>query len=175
MPGGSLTARPPPDHRGLGLGFIAIEPTTEAGDTTTIYSGPFWPVIDVDQLRQAMRIDGTVTDHQLNHTAINAVSEVNTDLNYWRKEREAEGVTTLADVPAESINDTSVNLHHYRRAVYALTQANLVEPLSRLRCTARKGNQEADELLPQITELYRDAVGLFKTFWSITHTTVELI
>jgi hypothetical protein len=156
------------------MSFIAIEPTTETGDTTTISSGPFWPVIDVDQLRQAMRIDGTVTDHRLNHAAINAVSEVNADLNYWRKEREAEGVTTLADVTAESINDTSVNLHHYRRAVYALTQANLVERYRSFDATA-KGNQEADELTPQITELYRDARWAIRNILGITHTTVELI
>ena len=156
------------------MSFIAIEPTTETGDITTITSDPFWPTIDVDQLRQAMRIDGTVTPCRLNHAAINAVIEVNADLTYWRKEREAEGIKTLADAPAEVINNTSVNLHHYRRAVYALTQANLVERYRSFDATA-KGSKEADELEPQIAELYRDARWAIRNILGITHTTVEII
>ena len=156
------------------MSFIAIEPTIENGDTTTISSGPFWPVINVDQIRQSMRIDGTVTPDRLNHAAINAVSEVNADLAYWRKEREAEGIQTLAAAPAEVINDISVNLHHYRRAVYALTHANLVERYRSFDATA-KGSKEADELEPQITELYRDARWAIRNILGITHTTVELI
>lgn len=100
------------------MSFIAVAPTVTTGDTTTINSGDFWPVIDIDQLRQAMRIDGTVTDERLCHAAISAIGEINADLNYWRSEQLANGYTALASVPAEQINGTNIHVHAYRRAVY---------------------------------------------------------
>ena len=156
------------------MSFIAVAPTVTTGDTTTINSGDFWPVIDIDQLRQAMRIDGTVTDERLCHAAISAIGEINADLNYWRTERLANGNLTLAEVPAEQINGVSIHVHAYRRAVYALTHANLIERYRSFDTTA-KGSKEADELAPQISELYRDARWAVRNILGIPHTTVELI
>lgn len=156
------------------MSFIALEPSPEATPGASLPNATFWPVIELDTLRRATRLDGTVTAERLTHAAINAIAEVNADLSDWRSERQADGYTSLAEVPAEEINGQSLYLHHYRRAVYALTQAGLTERYRGFDATA-KGEQQAEAREPEIDDLYRDARWAVRNILGIPHSTVELI
>lgn len=94
---------------------------------TRISAGAFWPDIVLRELRLAVRLPGRVTTSRLLHTATGAVAHVTRELEAWQQEQQAAGHQTLADVPAPVINGESVNLWHWRNAVYTATRALILE------------------------------------------------
>ena len=155
------------------MSFITTSPLPETV-TTIISNSTFWPDIDLSQLRDAVRIDGTVTDNRLTHAVINAISSVNRDLSDWRQEQKTAGATTLNDVEAEEINGESELTQLYLRAVYATTKANLIERYRDYDATG-DGHKSADKLELSADDLYRDARFAIRDIIGETHTTVELI
>lgn len=156
----------------MSTGFIANAPTSPAEGE--IDSSPFWPAISLPDLRDTVRLDGTVTTARLKHAVIDAITSVNRDLADWRRAREAEGVATLAAVPGEVINGDSAYLHSYRRAVYAMTRANLLERYADYSATG-DGVKGADAKIISSDDLYRDARFAIRDILGTTHNTVELI
>ena len=156
----------------MSTGFIANAPTSPAEGE--IDSSPFWPAISLPDLRDTVRLDGTVTTARLKHAVIDAISSVNRDLADWRRAREAEGVATLAAVPGEVINGESAYLHSYRRAVYAMTRANLLERYTDYSATG-DGVKGADAKIISSDDLYRDARFAIRDILGTTHITVALI
>ena len=156
----------------MSTGFIANAPTSPAEGE--IDSSPFWPAISLPDLRDTVRLDGTVTTARLKHAVIDAITSVNRDLADWRRAREAEGHATLAAVPSEVINGESAYLHSYRRAVYAMTRANLLERYTDYSATG-DGVKGADAKIISSDDLYRDARFAIRDILGTTHNTVELI
>ncbi len=156
----------------MSTGFIANATTSPAEGE--IDSTPFWPAISLPDLRDTVRLDGTVTTARLKHAVIDAITSVNRDLADWRRAREAEGVTTLAAVPGEVINGESAYLHSYRRAVYAMTRANLLERYTDYSATG-DGVKGADAKIISSDDLYRDARFAIRDILGTTHITVALI
>ncbi|MGU5714888.1 head completion/stabilization protein [Aeromonas taiwanensis] len=156
----------------MSTGFIANATTSPAEGE--IDSTPFWPAISLPDLRDTVRLDGTVTTARLKHAVIDAITSVNRDLADWRRAREAEGVATLAAVPGEVINGESAYLHSYRRAVYALTRANLLERYTDYSATG-DGVKGADAKIISSDDLYRDARFAIRDILGTTHITVALI
>ncbi|BDA12081.1 phage head completion/stabilization protein [Aeromonas caviae] len=156
----------------MSTGFIANATTSPAEGE--IDSTPFWPAISLPDLRDTVRLDGTVTTARLKHAVIDAITSVNRDLADWRRAREAEGVATLAAVPGEVINGESAYLHSYRRAVYAMTRANLLERYTDYSATG-DGIKGADAKIISSDDLYRDARFAIRDILGTTHITVALI
>ncbi|QYH27423.1 head completion/stabilization protein [Aeromonas salmonicida] len=156
----------------MSTGLIATAPT--APDEGEIISSPFWPAISLADLRETVRLDGTVTAARLKHAVVDAITSVNRDLADWRSARQAEGHATLAAVPSEVINNESVHLHSYRRAVYAMTRANLLERYTDYSATG-DGVKGADAKIVSSDDLYRDARFAIRDILGTTHNTVELI
>ncbi|MDX7854344.1 head completion/stabilization protein [Aeromonas caviae] len=156
----------------MSTGFIANAPTSPTEGE--IDSSPFWPAISLPDLRDTVRLDGTVTTARLKHAVIDAITSVNRDLADWRRAREAEGVATLAAVPGEVINGESAYLHSYRRAVYAMTRANLLERYTDYSATG-DGVKGADAKIISSDDLYRDARFAIRDILGTTHNTVALI
>ncbi|AUZ80316.1 head completion/stabilization protein [Aeromonas caviae] len=156
----------------MSTGFIANATTSPAEGE--IDSSPFWPAISLPDLRDTVRLDGTVTTARLKHAVIDAITSVNRDLADWRRAREAEGVTTLAAVPGEVINGESAYLHSYRRAVYAMSRANLLERYTDYSATG-DGVKGADAKIISSDDLYRDARFAIRDILGTTHITVALI
>ena len=156
----------------MSTGFIATAPT--APDEGEIANSPFWPAISLADLRDTVRLDGTVTTARLTHAVVDAITSVNRDLADWRSARQAEGHTTLATVPSDVINNESVHLHSYRRAVYAMTRANLLERYTDYSATG-DGVKGADAKIVSSDDLYRDARFAIRDILGTTHNTVELI
>ena len=156
----------------MSTGFIATAPT--APDEGEIANSPFWPAISLPDLRETVRLDGTVTTARLTHAVVDAITSVNRDLADWRNARQAEGHATLAAVPSAVINNESVHLHSYRRAVYAMTRANLLERYTDYSATG-DGVKGADAKIISSDDLYRDARFAIRDILGTTHNTVELI
>jgi len=152
-------------------GFIAnASPTADR----SIENDGFFPDVNCSDLRDDMRLDGSVTTSRLETAVINAMIECNRELSAWRAAREAEGHAVLADVPAPSINGSSQLLHLYLRVIYCRAAAELVERYRSYDAT-HSGEAKADEESTNIDELKRDARHALRTILGVSHTTVELL
>lgn len=114
----------------------------------------FWPDIDLQQLRESLRYEGTVTAQRLRLAVKTAIAEVNAELYEWRAERMAAGFKTLADVPAESLDGVSEKITYYLAAIEAITAATIAE---RYRGYDASGANKANAVEASADEYWRDA------------------
>lgn len=114
----------------------------------------FWPDIDLQQLRESLRYEGTVTAQRLRLAVKTAISEVNAELYDWRADQIAAGFKTLADVPAEALDGVSEKITHYLAAVEAITAATIAE---RYRGYDASGTKKAGDVEASADEYWRDA------------------
>lgn len=127
---------------------------TVIGDEVIINNG-FFPDIQLSEIRNAMRIDGTVTNERLKHSALDAMQTVNRDLKDFRLKAQTQGKSRLNLCDEEQLNDESELVYLYKRAVFCLTTANLYERYRSFDST-REGDQKADQLIDTAGDLKRD-------------------
>ena len=143
-------------------------------DSGHINTDPFWPSIDLDNLRATLRIDSSVTPARLETAVIAAAINLNRELDDWRTTQQAAGYATLADVPGGRIKDISIQTHLYHRAIEAATGAEVCERYRDYSAT-NTGNNKAEETAPTIDDYRRDLRWAVRDFLGRTRTTVELI
>lgn len=137
--------------------FPANSDVTDVDDgDSTVTAGEFWPVIKLRDLRLAARITGGITTTRLKHVATEAVAHVTDQLLGWQESQLEAGYRTLQDVPARQLNDESVKVYRYRRAVYSIARALVLEGYRDVDTTP-KGDKDASALDLQISDLWRDA------------------
>lgn len=127
---------------------------TVIGDEVIINNG-FFPDIQLSEIRNAMRIDGTVTNERLKHSALDAMQTVNRDLKDFRLKAQTQGKSRLSLCDEEQLNDESELVYLYKRAVFCLTTANLYERYRSFDST-REGDQKAEQLIDTAGDLKRD-------------------
>lgn len=155
------------------MSFIVPAPAKPEIETP-IVSGPFWPDIDPAEIREAQRIDSTVPAPRLRAALIEAIANANYELRAWRESQQAAGHANLSDVPAEKVDDESINIHRYRRAVGSLAKALLLERYRDFDATG-KGDKQADAVTSPIDDCQRDYRHAIADIQGKTRTTVELI
>lgn len=151
--------------------FIAPGRNTPSDDIT---SGAWWPTVSPAQVRDDMRITGTVTESRLRSSLINAVTTVNTALAAWSQRHKVAGHQSLAEVPADEISGVSRLVLLYRRAVATYAAAELTERYRSYDATD-SANQRADDLTPSIAEIRRDHRWAMRDLQGLPRTTVDLI
>lgn len=155
------------------MSFVTTSPPPETAEPV-INTGSFWPQIDPVEIREENRIDNTVTAARLRSALIEAISTVNQSLETWKTQNIALGYTSLANVPADQIDNTSIYIQKYQRAVGCYAKAIVLERY-RNYDTTNAGNKKADQLDPEIDDLKRDAIWATNDIMGIRRTTVELI
>ncbi|TCW81002.1 phage head protein [Burkholderia sp. SRS-46] len=140
----------------------------------TLTNDGFFPDIDLSALRDAMRLDGTVTRERLAHAARDAMLTVNDELSAWRAQRRAAGAVSLDAVPAVQVDGESKLDYLYRRAVYHLAHADVTEKYRGFDST-KSGGQAAAELAATVEESRRNARWAVSDILGIPRSTVELI
>lgn len=123
----------------------------EIGDEVITNNG-FFPDLYLLAVRNAMRIDGTVTNERLKRAVIDAIATVNKDLKPFRLAQQAQ---SLADCDDERINGESVLVHHYKQAVFSLATALLYEHYRSFDST-KDGHDKSTELQHTAGDLRRD-------------------
>ena len=98
-------------------------------DQSEIRSIPFFPVIDLTNFREVMRIEANISSSRVYHAALEAVAHVNGQLKKYRISAVQVGKSTLAETgdSDDVINGESVKTIHYRRAVYCYAKSLLLE------------------------------------------------
>lgn len=146
---------------------------TGSTDTFNLVNDGWFPDIDAHNAREALRLDGTVTDKRLEAALVNAMISANQDLADFKSLR-LPLYSTLEDVPSSEINEESRLVHLYKRAVICTAGAELVERY-RSFDTSADGNKSADALTPNIDELRRDARWAIRDLLGNRRTSVALI
>jgi hypothetical protein len=145
------------------MSLVAQKRVSDSGDVpeiddgaAAVSAGEFWPGIVLRDLRLAARITGGITTTRLMHVTTEAVVHVTDQLADWQQTQQAAGYAALADVPARQVNSESIKVYRFRRAVYAIARALLLEGYRDVDTTA-KGDKATDTFDNQCDDLWRDA------------------
>lgn len=161
------------------MSFIATAPpsASNAPDRAMVENDGWFPDIDLQHMRDAMRLDGTVTAPRLAQAVAAAILHVNQELDAWQDEQLAAGYLSLEAVPAKKVNRESKLLIHYRRAVYSTAKADLIERYRDYDSTAASlADKKSMEWLDNSpSEQRRNAHWAIADILRRHHLTVELI
>ena len=163
-----------------GVNFSPEAPASPAG--STVSGGDFWPSIDVNQFRDALRIGGTTVIHARMVEALqNAIFSIENELAAWYAAQIAAGYTTLRAVPSSEISpaigntpaETKLTLT-WRRAVYQTAGADLTETNRDLTATPT-GTGRADDQAPTAGDYRRNATHAVRDILGRPRTSIGLI
>lgn len=153
-------------------GFVA-NGGAEAEEAQVTNNG-FFPAIDPAHFREATRQDKTVTYDRLKLALIEAIAAANRELASWEAQQQDAGHNTLDAVPQAEVGGEGILLHHYRRAVYSLAKAELLERYRDFDAT--RSGAERDEENPAPDDVYRrDARWALAAIRGTERVVVELI
>ncbi|GMM59871.1 head completion/stabilization protein [Novosphingobium pituita] len=125
---------------------LVIAPVPLASAVGTVLSGDgWWPDIDCNDMREALRIGEAVTHARLIMALEGAMITVTDDLAPWRAAQEAAGFTSLAAVrPAQMTNGKPRLVVLFTNAVRYGAAAELFEHSTDMTATgAMQGREEA--------------------------------
>lgn len=109
-------------------GFFVTADTPDQEQEPIVTNDGWFPDVDPAKVRNACRLDATVTADRLKSALQSAILTVNEELRDWAQEQRARwGYEQLGDVPAAQVGGESAKTVHYHRAVHACVQAELVQ------------------------------------------------
>lgn len=155
------------------MSFIATEDST-APDPAIVENDGWFPSINLQHMREAVRLDGTVTEPRLKQAVVDAILGVNGELAAWQAQQQAAGHDALDKVPGTMIAGESRLIALYRRAVYCTAKADLMERYRDYDATA-DGIKKADAMDPGIDDQRRNAHWAIADIVGRPHSTIELI
>lgn len=129
--------------------FVPLPAAAENPAPQPLPGDGFFPDVDLAKLREAVRIDATVTPTRLRDSALAAILALAGELSTWRLDQVTQGFTKLDVVPnprgPQKLGNLAWSTAHYLRAVASLTAADLAERTRDAGATLA-GHDRADEL-----------------------------
>jgi len=156
-------------------GFVATAPAAPASTPADSIANDGWfPAVSMAAARNAMRLDGTITDERLQPALVAAIIAINGQLRSYKADQLAAGHTSLAQAGAESlVGGMPAVVHLYLRAVQCTAKADLTE---RYRDFDADGTtQRQRDNTPGIDEQRRNAQWAVRDILGQSHTVAELI
>lgn len=156
-------------------GFVATAPVPPAEAPSDAIANDGWfPPLSIADTRNAVRLDGTVTDERLRAALVNAMMDVNRQLRAFKAERSALGQASLAAASADEMVDGKPRLVLlYLRAVMCSAKADLTERYRDFDADA--ANPRVRDAEPATDEQRRNAQWAVRDILGQSHVFVELI
>lgn len=130
--------------------FIVTANPPAAAQEPSITNDGFFPDMSPAKVRDACRLDGTVTSQRLAPALKDAMLSINAELQAWADEQRCRwGYATLTDVPAPQVGGESAKLLYYQRAVHHCLLADLAEMYRNI-STTPAGNDKADRIMQEL-------------------------
>lgn len=148
--------------------------STQAPTEPQIENVAFWPGIDPRAFRQAERLREDIPWPRLAHALEAAMADVNRQLAAWATARVEAGHVTHADVPTTAWQRPNHYAGLYRRAVYALAHADLMERYADYSAT-NDGDEKAQGKQEAADDYRRMSRWAVAEIEARPHSTVELI
>ena len=155
-------------------GFIANGTIPAAAEPHPISNDGWWPDLDGEAVRAALRLDSSISALRLEVALVNAILSVNRDLDTYKLAQQALGHANLVAIPGPLIQGVTRPVHLYLRAVYCTAGAELAERY-RSYDSSNAGDKNAEELTPSIDEYRRDARWAERDLLGVSRATVELL
>lgn len=149
------------------------------GTTSTTVAEPvvnngFWPDIEPAEFRETHRLDGTVTHARIASALVAAIATVNRTLRHWQADQVEAGHATIDAVPLPVWQAPGVYHGLYRRAIYSMAHASLIERYADYD-TTNSGRDNAEQLQDPADSYRRDAAWAISEIEGRPHSTIELI
>ena len=130
--------------------------------------------MSVAAVRNASRLDGTVTAQRLRRALVKAMSSINRQLGDYKAAQQADGKASLAAVAADDKLDGQPRLVMlYLDAVMSSAKADLIEHYRDF--DADGSNHRLQDNAPSIDEERRNAQWAVRDILGQTHIVAELI
>ena len=162
----------------MSTGFFVTANPPAADQEPTVSNDGWFPDMQPQAVRDACLLDGTLTPQRLLPALQNAMLSVNAELQDWADEQRSRwGYACLADVPAIQVGGQSANLLHYRRAVHAALQADLVQTWRGMAAiaTGNKLERNSDDLQQTAGDYLRQLRNAIADIRGNARCTVELL
>lgn len=154
-------------------GFVATPAPEPAPEPLNL--GTFWPSLDTVDFREAMRVGSTmVPPPRIRSALLAGALAADSELALWRAARVEEGHASLAAIPAEQMGGESRFVLLWRRAVYSLAAADLLETHRDL-TVSEMGSQRATLHGESADDHKRNATRALRALLGQSGTAVELI
>jgi len=155
--------------------LIAVPPAPQSPAYTTVTAGEWWPEVDCNAMRDALRMGGVVTHDRLVEEVRAAMIAVIGELRVWASARVAEGKAALAEVdPDNEVDGTTMLEHLFLRAVRFTAAASLAE-LYRDAATTNEALARLDADISTAADYRRAATWAIRDIIGATRTAVELL
>lgn len=156
-------------------GFVATAPAAPATAPADAIGNDGWfPDVSMAATRNAMRLDGTITDERLRAALVYAMADINRQLRSYKATQQAAGFASLALAGAGTeVDGLPVVVQLYLRAVMCTTKADLIERYRDF--DADGSNARQRDNAPAIDEQRRNAQWAVRDILGETHAVVELI
>lgn len=156
------------------MSLVVPAPKPDAATEPAIKNTYFWPDVDPVELREMLRLEGTVTAKRLRTAAKFAMTEVNAELFNFRDAQISQGFKRLGDVPADQIDNESVKVCAYQRAVASIAAAFLAERYPN-NDTTDKGSKKAEIVESTVDDLWRDGRNAISDVAGVSHCIIGLL
>ncbi|WP_398501341.1 head completion/stabilization protein [Variovorax sp.] len=157
------------------MSFVALPPTPASPAASVVPGDGWYPDIDCNDFRNALRMGEMVTHDRLVGAIEGAQVTVERELAAWRAACEMWGAATLAEVEPNRLSGGKHRLTLiYTRAVRMHAAAELAETHRDLTAT-QDGQARADTDETTAREYLRRATHAVRDILGVTRTAVELI
>ncbi|WP_296059586.1 head completion/stabilization protein [uncultured Amphritea sp.] len=139
--------------------------TRQDVQATTLANAAFFPDVELKEFVDTYRIPSDYHTSMVTEQLYLAMSDINLQLNNWRKDQIALGVTALEDAEAEAIGNVSPLVRLYKQAVFCLAKAKLLTDFATVfrKAEAENLGKEAPEreekLMEQSNQAVRGIIG----------------
>ncbi|RUR46194.1 head completion/stabilization protein [Vreelandella populi] len=138
-----------------------------------INNNGFWPDIDPNEFREEERVT-SVTDARIRQSLRAAVADINRQLANYQHQQQQAGRMAWDAIPPEPWQSPGDTELLYTRAVYAQTQADLLQRYRDASATG-KGDERGEAKDLAADDYRADARWAIAELTGRNHTTVELI
>jgi hypothetical protein len=154
------------------------QPAAELPAAGEVALDAFWPAVNIVQIRAVIRLSDNVNSARLREATENALLSIASQLDCWRRAREAEGFDSLAEVPARRKLAGAGGRTDYEvlwaRAVYSEVGADLAERQLNAGVTAA-GIERIEQLQSDVEIHRRNVTFAVRDFLGISRVTAEAL
>ncbi|MEQ9133316.1 MAG: head completion/stabilization protein [Salinisphaeraceae bacterium] len=156
------------------MSLVAYDNTADPAPADTIPNNTFWPALDPADFRAVSRLDQSVSNGRVDECLAIAMVDINRILAAFQAEQVEAGHTTVDDIPLDVWQTADHYPRLYRRAVYALAHAGLMERYRDHSATG-DGDERGQTKDEAADDLRADARWAVAEITGGNHSTVELI
>lgn len=157
------------------MAFVALPPSPASPENAEVAGDGFYPSIDCNSMRNALRVGEIVTHARLFEAVKGGIVSIEGELADWRGARELEGAATLAEVDPDRMTGGEHRLTVlYTRAVHFAAAAELAE-LHRDLTATQEGLARADTAATTAQEYAKLATHAVRDILGAGRAVVELI